>query len=74
LQGSEFDYTKVVAPVVADLDCRQVAALVAPELDCRQVAAFVAAGLVDMDIVSLGIAAGVAYKDCARTACVEGAC
>jgi hypothetical protein len=74
LQGSAFDYTKVVAQVVADPDCRQVAALMAPELDCRQVAAFVAAGLLDMDIVNLGIAAGVAYKDCARTACVEGAC
>lgn len=73
--GLDLDCRKVVAWVAADsdLDCRKVAASVAAELDYRQFVASVAAGLPGMNMVGPAVAAEVACKDRAGTACVEDA-
>jgi len=73
---SDLDRRKIEALVAADsdFDCRQLEALMAAELDYKQFVASVAAGLPDMNMVEPAVAAEVACKDHAGTACVEDAC
>ena len=57
----------------SDLDCRQLEASVTAELDYRRFVASAAAGLPDMNMVEPAVAAEVACKDHADTACAEDA-